>query len=195
MYHSCCNNNSNSKTKIKTMNIEDLAVQGRKIYGNLAERNYSDMIRMRNETLKNMLLDKRALQHKNQIVANIKGVDYIDDSKSIKPNSTWYTFELTSSPIIWILELGSEVDDLTSLIDVVKQKVHTLILTGEQNAAVQKAFSGLTNLIMVNNLEEAVKTAYFFANNPDVVIYSPANGSEDKIDLNGQRFLKLVNDL
>lgn len=177
------------------MNIEDLAVQGRKVYGNLAERNYSDMIRMRNETLKNMLLDRSALRHKNQVVANIKGVDYIDDSKSIKPNPTWYTFELTSSPIIWILELGSEVEDLTSLIDVVKQKVHTLILTGEQNAAVQKAFSGLTNLIRVNSLEEAVKTAYFFANNPDVVIYSPANGSEDKIDLNGERFLRLVNDL
>lgn len=195
MHYSCRNHNSNSKTKIRTMNIEDLAVQGRKIYGNLAERNYSDMVRMRNETLKNMLLDKRALLHKNQVVANIKGVDYIDDSKSIKPNSTWYTFESTNSPIIWILELGTEVGDLTSLTEVVKQKVCTLILTGEQNAAVQKTFSGLTNLIRVNNLEEAVKTAYFFANSPDVVIYSPANGSEENIDANGQRFLKLVNDL
>lgn len=195
MHHSCRNHNSNSKTKIRTMNIEALAVQGRKIYGNLAERNYSDMVRMRNETLKNMLLDKRTLLHKNQVVANIKGVDYIDDSKSIKPNSTWYTFESTNSPIIWILELGTEVGDLTSLTEVVKQKVCTLILTGEQNAVVQKTFSGLTNLIRVNNLGEAVKTAYFFANSPDVVIYSPANGSEENIDANGQKFLKLVNDL
>ncbi len=178
------------------MNIEDLAVQGRKtIHGNLAERTYSELTRMRNETLQRMFSDSRALKHRNQVIATIKGVNYIDDSKSITPNSTWFTFERTNNPIIWILELTTNVKDLSSLIDAVRQKVHTLIVAGEKNPAVQKTFSGLTNLIQVTNLEEAVKTAYFFANEPDVVIYSPACGEAIKIEENGERYSKFVNDL
>ncbi len=178
------------------MNIEDLAVQGRrKIHGNLAERTYSEVARLRNTTLRNMLLDSQTLRHRNEVIATIKGVEYIDDSKSITPNSTWFTFERTYSPIIWILELTNNVGDLTSLADSVKQKVHTLIIAGERNAAVQKTFSGLTNLIQVNDLEEAVKTAYFFANEPDVVIYSPACGNGENVERNGERYYKLVNDL
>lgn len=83
------------------MNIEDLAVQGRRsLYGNLAERNYSEYIRSRNNTLHNMFSDSRSMRHKNEVVANIKGVNYVDDAKSVKPNSTWFTFEQTSNPII-----------------------------------------------------------------------------------------------
>lgn len=55
------------------MNIEDLAVQGRRsLYGNLAERNYSEYIRSRNNTLHNMFSDSRSMRHKNEVVANIK---------------------------------------------------------------------------------------------------------------------------
>ncbi|MBO5963420.1 MAG: hypothetical protein U0K83_03490 [Bacteroidales bacterium] len=178
------------------MNIEDLAVQGRKsIYGNLAERNYSEMLRYRNNTLRSMFSDRQSMNHKNQVVANIKGVSYIDDARSIKPNSTWFTFEQTNNPIIWILDPSEGIKDLTCLIGEVKQKVHTLIIVGEDIANVKKTFVGLTNLIQAANLEEAVKTAYFFANEPDVVIYSPASGSEEQVDINGKRFLRLVNDL
>jgi UDP-N-acetylmuramoylalanine-D-glutamate ligase len=93
------------------------------------------------------------------------------------------------------LDPSEGIKDLTCLIGEVKQKVHTLIIVGEDIANVKKTFVGLTNLIQAANLEEAVKTAYFFANEPDVVIYSPASGSEEQVDINGKRFLRLVNDL
>lgn len=178
------------------MNIEDLAVQGRRsLYGNLAERNYSEYIRSRNNTLHNMFSDSRSMRHKNEVVANIKGVNYVDDAKSVKPNSTWFTFEQTSNPIIWILEAGENIQELTSLIDEVKQKVHTLIMVGEDRANIKKTFSTITNFIQLNTLEEAVKTAYYFANEPDVVIYSPASGNEQEAETNGERFLNFVNNL
>lgn len=178
------------------MNIEDLAVQGRRsIYGNLAERNYSEVLRYRNNTLKNMFSDSQSMNHRNQVVANIKGVSYIDDAKSIKPNSTWFTFEQTNSPIIWILEADRNMSNLASLIGEVKQKVHTLIMVGDCVTEIKKTFAGLANLIQASDLEEAVKTAYFFANEPDVVIYSPASGNEENVEINGSRFLNFVNDL
>ncbi len=177
------------------MTIDKLATQGRTVYSTLAGRQYSEISRLRNETLKSMFASKEAAKHKKQLVANIKGVKYIDDSKSITPNSTWFTFETIGNPIIWILEIDDENANFLSLTNSVKEKVHTLIVVGEKNNSMSKIFSGLTNLIQVNNLSDAVKMAYYFANDPDVVIYSPANGCEENIEDNANRFLQLVNEL
>jgi UDP-N-acetylmuramoylalanine-D-glutamate ligase len=85
--------------------------------------------------------------------------------------------------------------NLASLIGEVKQKVHTLIMVGDCVTEIKKTFAGLANLIQASDLEEAVRTAYFFANEPDVVIYSPASGNEENVEINGSRFLNFVNDL
>ncbi len=177
------------------MTIDKLATQGRTIYSTLAGRQYSEISRLRNETLKSMFASKDEVKHKKQVVANIKGVKYIDDSKSITPNSTWFTFETIGNPIIWILEIEDETANFLSLANSVKEKVHTLIVVGGRNNSLSKIFSGLTNLIQVNNLSDAVKMAYYFANEPDVVLYSPANGCEENIEDKANRFLQLVNEL
>lgn len=177
------------------MTIDKLATQGRTVYTTLAGREYSEISRLRNETLKSMFASKETNKHKKQVIANIKGVKYIDDARSINPNSTWFTFETIGNPIIWILEIEDSTEDFFSLTNSVKEKVHTLIIVGEKNNKVTKIFNGLTNLIQVNTLSEAVKMAYYFANEPDFVIYSPANGKEENIDNNANRFVQLVNEL
>ena len=138
---------------------------------------------------------RRTKRAEKQIIANIKGVNYIDDSKSINPNATWFSFETIGNPIIWILEIEDENQSYVSLTNSVKEKVHTLIVVGGNDNKIFKTFNGLTNLIQVNSLSDAVKMAYYFANEPDVVIYSPANGSEENIENNANRFLQLVNEL
>ena len=75
------------------MTIDKLATQGRTVYSTLAGRQYSEVSRLRNETLRSMFGSKENSKHKKQVIANIKGVKYIDDSKSINPNSTWFSFE------------------------------------------------------------------------------------------------------
>lgn len=177
------------------MTIDKLATQGRVIYANLAARQYSEISRLRNETLKSMFAGKESFNHKQEVIATIKGVRYIDDSKSINPNATWFTFERIGNPIIWILEIENYDENFVSLINLVKEKVHTLIIVGERDNKVSRLFNGLTNLIQVSNLAEAVGMAYYFANEPDVVVYSPANGSEENIEYNANRFLQLVNEL
>lgn len=177
------------------MTIEQLATQGREIYSTLAGRQYTEVSRLRNETLKSMFASSDSFNHRQQLITTIKGVKYIDDSKSINTNATWFTFERTGNPIIWILEIEDLEASFHSLISQVKEKVHTLIVVGEKDNKASKTFSGLTNLITVSNLSEAVKMAYYFANEPDVVIYSPANGNEENIEKNANRFLQLVNEL
>ena len=40
-----------------------------------------------------------------------------------------------------------------------------------------------------------LKWLIIFANEPDVVLYSPANGKEEDIENNASRFLQLVKEL
>lgn len=177
------------------MTIDKLATQGRTVHSTLAGRQYSEIAMLRNETLRNMFGSKENYKHKKQVIANIKGVRYIDDSKSITPNSTWFTFETIGNPIIWILEIQDNMVDFSSLASSVKEKVHTLIMVGENNQKITKLFNGLTNLIQVKDLSNAVKMAYYFANEPDVVLYSPANGKQESVENNAERFVQLVNEL
>ncbi|MEE0889149.1 MAG: hypothetical protein U0L22_03560 [Bacteroidales bacterium] len=177
------------------MTIDKLATQGRTVHSTLAGRQYSEIAMLRNETLRNMFGSKENYKHKKQVIANIKGVRYIDDTKSITPNSTWFTFETIGNPIIWILEIQDNMVDLSSLASSVKEKVHTLIMVGENNQKITKLFNGLTNLIQVKDLSNAVKMAYYFANEPDVVLYSPANGKQESVENNAERFVQLVNEL
>ncbi len=178
------------------MTIERLATQGRKyIPKTLSERNYEDVFKSRNTTLKNMLADKSCFKHKNEIIATIKGVNYVDDAKSITSNSTWFTLEMTSNPIIWILEFNGDYKQLSNMRNIVKQKVHTLIIISKQSDGISKLFTGLTNVIQSEDLVAAVKTAYYFASSPDFVIYSPASGNKEEIEAKGNNFAHLVRSL
>ena len=105
------------------MTIDKLATQGRRVYSTLAGRQYSEIAMLRNETLRSMFASKENYKHKKQIIANIKGVRYIDDSKSITTNSTWFTFETIGTSVIWILEIKDNTVDFSSLANSVKEKV------------------------------------------------------------------------
>lgn len=178
------------------MTIERLATQGRKyIPQTLSERNYEEIFKSRNNTLRNMLVDKSCFKHKNEIIATIKGVNYIDDAKSITSNSSWFTLEMTSNPVIWILEFNGDCKQLSNMKNIVKQKVHTLIIISKQSNSISQLFTGLTNVIQAEDVDSAVKTAYYFASAPDFVVYSPASGNEEDIELKGNNFAHLVRSL
>jgi UDP-N-acetylmuramoylalanine--D-glutamate ligase len=94
------------------MTIEELAVQGRKrTYTTSAERNYDNIYKMRNKALisafgaisqtPNISAQET---HRNNKIATINGVNYIDDSYSFTTNATWFTLYQSTKQVIWILK-------------------------------------------------------------------------------------------
>ena len=136
-----------------------------------------------------VLRNHPALPHRCEIVAEIGGVSYINDSRStnlaalekslssMKPGSG-------GNPNIWLLAGGRDkagaYHDIGPLLS---NKVKAAFLMGETREKLRAAWSLFTPCRLVDSLEEGVRQAAELAEEGDVILLSPA--SEDSGTVNG----------
>jgi UDP-N-acetylmuramoylalanine--D-glutamate ligase len=156
----------------------------------------SKILQIRKESIKQSLSDLNSVEHRQDLVATINGVMYYDDSGAENVNATWFTFENIVSPVIWIAGGYDRDTDFKDLKSVAKKKVKALICIGKYNANLKNAFQrDIKDIYEVKDLEEAVDTASFLANEDDVVLFSPAckSDKEDETYIErGQQFKETV---
>jgi UDP-N-acetylmuramoylalanine--D-glutamate ligase len=179
------------------MTIEELAIQGRRSqYLSNAERTYNNIYKMRKKSLISTFLaadSKQKIAHSNNIIATIKGVNYIDDSSSITPNATWFTLYKSTKPLIWIFKnLNKDEIDFSEFITTIKEKVKCIIIIDTQDIKPQFP---LIEKITVKDMQEAVNTAYKLSSNDYNVIFSPASGNEQQAEQEYEKFTSCVYDL
>jgi UDP-N-acetylmuramoylalanine--D-glutamate ligase len=164
-----------------TMSIQELGLRGRhNVYNSLAAGIVANIYGLRKEQIKESLSDFKALEHRLETVAKIRGIEFINDSKATNVNSTWYALETIEKPIIWIAGGIDKGNDYAILDALVKKKVKGMICLGVDNTKIHSAFGRKVD-IMVNcsNMKDAVKMAYTLGNPGDVVLLSPACASFD----------------
>ena len=178
------------------MNIELLAKQGaKKVYTNLAGRTYDEILFKRKD-LYNMFALPKDEKNKSELVATIKGVNYVNDAFSTNNNITWFTMEQIPNKIIWIVNDDFGTKDYTSLMSVCEEKVSVLIVFGENTTKLKSTFQDIIPTILpVNDMNDAVLLASAVAEGNDVVLYSPANGESGDIEKRGLEFSSRVNNL
>ncbi len=178
------------------MTLEGLAKQGReKIYSSLAGRNYNEIISKRSSLM--LCFSKiEEIEHKREFVAKIKEISFVNDARSINANSTWFTMENITNRIVWILDIDNTEMDFTLLFPICREKVGNIICFGANKEKGVEIFNGLVSGVYeVNNIQEAVIFANAIAENDDVVLYSPANGNREDVEIKGNAFRKAVNEI
>ena len=142
------------------------------------------------------------LRHRGQWLANIRGVDYYNDSKGTNVGATVAAMRGLAGAITGKIVLiaggqgkGSCFDDLG---EPFKTSCRGLVLLGEdadQIAAVaKKAAPGLPQ-VRVDSMPEAVRQAQTFAQHGDLVLLSPACASFDmfnNFEHRGEVFIEAV---
>ncbi|MDC3338134.1 hypothetical protein OAW23_09695 [Flavobacteriales bacterium] len=91
-------------------------------------------------SLKNQLIEAREksmskfgdIAHRLETCDQIDGVDYINDSKATDLDSTYYSLEQMNKPVIWIVGSTDVVNDYSIYEKLVKFKVKTIIVLGDQ---------------------------------------------------------------
>lgn len=107
----------------------------------------------------------------------------------------WYALGSFESPIVLIAGGKDKGNDYSPLFELVKKKVHAMILIGQAATKMQKEFSDKTMCIMASSMEEAVSRAQREAKKGDVVLLSPACASFDMFhdyEHRGREFKRLV---
>ncbi len=183
-----------------TMSVEDFAVKGKhNQYNTMAAGLSAVVMDIRKEKIRDAVQTFESLEHRMEIVATIKGVEFINDSKATNTNSTWYALESMTKPTILILGGVDKGNDYSILTDLVKEKVKAIVCMGVDNRKIHEAFGNEVGL-MVNTVsaKDAVQAAFHFANKGDVVLLSPACASFDlfkNYEDRGKQFKEAVKDL
>ncbi len=183
-----------------SMTIEQLALQGRhNIYNSMAAGISASLVNLRKDTIRKSLGDFQNVDHRLEFVANVHGVQFINDSKATNINSTWWALESSLKPIIWIAGGVDKGNDYSELMELVKSKVKAIVCLGLDNSRIHEAFAGVVKVVVdTRSAEEAVKTAYYLSEPGDTVLLSPACASFDLFENyedRGNQFKELVRKL
>jgi UDP-N-acetylmuramoylalanine--D-glutamate ligase len=163
------------------MTFEALAQQGQTtVYDSLAASIGPKIRAMRKESVRENFFGLQQIEHRLEVVAIIKGMEFINDSKSTTLNSTWFALESVSRPIIWIAGGVEQGNDYGTVRQLVRTKVKAIILLGTDTSKLQDAFKGLEiPMSLAFSMNEAVETAYYSGDHGDAVLLSPACPSFD----------------
>ncbi len=140
----------------------------------------------------------RAIEHRLEPVATVKGVNYINDSKGTNPGASIKA--LQSFPGLDIILLAGGKDkgaDFSGLAEVIAEKARLALLYGETREQLAEALgrAGYNNYRLVANLDQAVEQAFTEAKDGEIVLLSPACASWDMFldyEARGRRFKELV---
>jgi UDP-N-acetylmuramoylalanine--D-glutamate ligase len=196
----------NEQMTIKTtdekmqMSVYDFTLKGKhNQYNTMAAGLAASIVGIRKSKIREAVQSFEALEHRMEFVVTIRGVDFINDSKATNVNSTWYALESMRKPTILILGGVDKGNDYEMLRDLVKEKVKAIVCLGVDNTKINEAFKNdVPLMINTSGAEEAVKSAFHFANPGDVILLSPACASFDlfkNYEDRGEQFKKAVRQL
>ncbi|WP_418992934.1 UDP-N-acetylmuramoyl-L-alanine--D-glutamate ligase [Alistipes sp.] len=134
--------------------------------------------------------------HRLEPVAEKHGVVWINDSKATNVDSVWYALESMKRPVVWIAGGTDKGNDYGPLKAFARQKVHTLVCMGVDNAKLVREFSGVVpEVVSTGSLDEALAAARSAARPGDAVLLSPACASFDlfrNYEERGEQFRRWV---
>lgn len=177
----------------------DVSLRGKHNLSNvLSVLNVFKLINLPNEAIKNALSTFEPVEHRLEFVAEIDGVDYINDSKATNVDAVWYALESFDETIYLILGGKDKGNDYTKIDDQVKRIVKKIFAIGSSSDKVKKHFESIVNVRKVRSLKEAIKLARKEAQPGEVVLLSPACASFDMFENyedRGRKFKEAVSEM
>lgn len=115
------------------------------------------------------------IEHRNESVAVIDGVEYISDSKATDPRAVEETLMQIEKPVTLIMQISDTHENYSCLYDVVKYKVVSLVVfgTGSEELIRNSIGQNVDHFIRANDLQDAVSQSKSLTKTGGVVVFSP----------------------
>ena len=183
-----------------SMSVYDFAMKGKhNQYNTMAASVAGAQMEIRKEKIREAVMDFQALEHRMEPVATIRGVEFINDSKSTNTNSTWYALESMTKPTVLVLGGVDKGNDYSLLEELVREKVKAIVCLGVDNKKIHDAFNNIVpQIVDAQSAADAVNAAFRLSTKGDVVLLSPACASFDlfkNYEDRGLQFKKAVREL
>ncbi len=148
--------------------------------------------------IRDVVVNFKAVEHRLEHTATIKGVDYYNDSKATNVDATIKALESFPSNIHLILGGKDKGSDYTVLNDLLRQRAKRVYTIGAAAAKIESQIAGAVEIVHAETLENAVRRAAQNAQAGDIVLLAPACASFDQFrsyEHRGKVFKDVVNAL
>jgi UDP-N-acetylmuramoylalanine--D-glutamate ligase len=137
-----------------------------------------------------------ALKHRLEIVGEVDGVQWINDSKATNVSSTLVAIAGMRRPTILLMGGRHKGEPYTSLADAIRKSVKKVIAYGEAGPKIEEDLKGVVPIERLgSDFDEVMQTARNSSEKGDAVLLSPACSSFDMFrnyEERGERFRKLA---
>jgi UDP-N-acetylmuramoylalanine--D-glutamate ligase len=149
------------------------------------------------EKIRQAVRDFKAVEHRLEFVATIRGVDYYNDSKATNVDATIKALESFPANIHLILGGKDKGSDYSVLNELLRQRVKRVYTIGAAAGKIESQIKGV-EVVHAETLENALRKAHAVAMPGDVVLLAPACASFDQFknyEERGRVFKEIVRGL
>lgn len=125
------------------------------------------------------LVGFRPLPHRMELVAQVDGVQFFDDSKGTNVGAAVAALSKFPRPVVLIAGGRDKGGSYEPLAEVMKQVGRAAVLIGEAGDAIAAALMPVVPVERARDMEDAVRKAAALAQSGDAVVLSPACASFD----------------
>jgi UDP-N-acetylmuramoylalanine--D-glutamate ligase len=140
----------------------------------------------------------RAVEHRLEYVATLRGVQYYNDSKATNVDATIKALQSFPANIHLILGGKDKGSDYSVLNELIAERVKRVYTIGAAAAKIESQIGNAAPVISAKTIESAVRSAADSAAEGDIVLLAPACASFDQFssfEHRGQVFKELVRSL
>ncbi len=162
------------------MLIDEIRIPGlHNVYNSMAAALAARAFEITNENIRDSLMSFQGVEHRLEKVRTVDGIEYINDSKATNINATWYALSSYKNPIVWIAGGRGDNNDYSALDSLVQKNVKAIVAIGEEADSIFNHFCLTTRCSKEPSLENAVLKAREYAEEGDIVLFTPACKSFD----------------
>jgi UDP-N-acetylmuramoylalanine--D-glutamate ligase len=134
------------------------------------------------EVIQDVINNFPGLSHRIEYVRKAGGVEFYNDSKATNVHAVMRALDAFEENVILIMGGKDTNANFEPLIDPVKRKVKSLILTGETKERINRAIGDFSETFLIGTFEEAILVAYQKSRIGDTILLSPGCPSFDLFD-------------
>jgi len=133
------------------------------------------------EQIRSAVREFKAVEHRLEYVATVRGVQYFNDSKATNVDATIKALESFPANIHLILGGKDKGSDYSVLNELIRQRVKRVYTIGAAASKIESHIAG-ADFVHAETLETAVKRAAASASEGDIVLLAPACASFDQFN-------------